>query len=44
MVDKKGENIISTIDQAMLPKGPYIYYVSTYRGGGGQKMPIFAYS
>ena len=25
--------------------GPFIYYVSTCRGGrGGQKMPIFAYS
>ena len=28
-----------------LRKGPFIYYVSTCRGGGGgQKMPIFAYS
>ena len=32
---------------AYIPKGPFIYYVSTCRegeGGGGQKMPIFAYS
>ena len=25
-------------------RGPFIYYVSTCRGEGGQKMPIFAYS
>ena len=27
-----------------LVKGPFIYYLSTCRGEGGQKMSIFAYS
>ena len=27
----------------VFPKVPFIYYVSTCRGGGGQKMPIFTY-
>ena len=26
-----------------MPKGPFIYYVITCRGEGGQKMPIFGY-
>ena len=35
--------IVSIFSEWTLDMGPFIYYVSTCRGGG-QKMPIFAYS
>ena len=40
---RPGSNVHWFYDPCHVLKGPFIYCVGTCRGGGGQKMPSFAY-